>query len=116
LFLTLTEELHVGLTAERRVLAVAARHELAHRTSVTLEMASDYRLPIARSAPDYWFDAYIPPYSPGGRTIERSVAVGNNEEVLALTSTGEIVMTSESAAGETNAAAVPCTARAPTGQ
>ncbi|WP_426513578.1 LysR substrate-binding domain-containing protein [Dactylosporangium sp. McL0621] len=79
------------LIAEPRILAVAAGHELTRRASVTLEMVSDYRLPTAGIAPEYWFDAYIPPYSPGGRRIERSLLVANNEEVLALISTGEIV-------------------------
>ena len=47
-------DLTVGpvLIAEPRILAVAAGHELTHRTSVTLEMASDFRLPTTRSAPD----------------------------------------------------------------
>jgi DNA-binding transcriptional LysR family regulator len=86
-------DLTVGpvLIAEPRILAVAAGHELAHRTSVTLEMVGDFRLPTTACAPDYWFDAYIPPYSRGGRKIDRSLAVGNNEEVLALIGTGEIV-------------------------
>jgi DNA-binding transcriptional LysR family regulator len=86
-------DLTVGpvLTAESRVLGVAAGHELARRSSATLEMASDYRFPTTRSVPDYWFDAYIPPYSRRGRKIERSLAVDNNEEVLALISTEEIV-------------------------
>ncbi|GLW29018.1 LysR family transcriptional regulator [Actinoplanes regularis] len=86
-------DLTVGpvLIAEPRVLAVAAEHELARHTSVTLEMAGDFQLPGGVNAPDYWFDAYIPPYSPRGRRIERSLTVSNNEEVLTLISTGELV-------------------------
>lgn len=86
-------DLTVGpvLIAEPRVLAVAAEHELTRHTAVSLETVRDFPLPGIQTAPGYWIDAYLPPYTRAGRPLERSIVVHNNDEVLGLISTGEIV-------------------------
>ena len=87
-------DLTVGPTlfSEPRVLAVVSEHELAGRSSVSLEMISHFLFPSIGSAPDYWVDSYLPSHSPKGRPIERGPLVRNNDETLALAGTGEIVM------------------------
>ncbi|RJL35789.1 LysR family transcriptional regulator [Bailinhaonella thermotolerans] len=86
-------DLTVGpvLYAESRVLAVSAGHELAARTSVSLEEVSDFQHPDVESRPDYWFDSYVPPRTRNGRSIPRGPLVQNTEEILSMTSMGEIV-------------------------
>lgn len=86
-------DLTVGpiLFTEPRVLAVASDHELADRSSVSLEMISHFQFPNTGSAPAYWLDSYLPSHTPKGQPIERGPLVQNNEEVLALISAGEIV-------------------------
>ncbi len=87
-------DLTVGpiLFAEPRVVAMAGEHELAGRSSVSLEMISHFRFPNIDSAPDYWVDSYLPSHTPKGRPIERGPLVQNNDETLALAGTGEIVV------------------------
>ncbi|GAA3624445.1 LysR family transcriptional regulator [Nonomuraea rosea] len=86
-------DLTVGpvLFAEPRVLAVAVDHELAQRTSVSLEMVADFQHPQTDIGPGYWFDAYAPPQSRRGRPIERGPSVRSTEEAITLTSMAEIV-------------------------
>jgi DNA-binding transcriptional LysR family regulator len=87
-------DLTVGpvLFTESRVVALASEHELAGRSSVSLEMISHFQFPNTESAPDYWVDSYLPSHTPKGRPIERGPLVQNNDEVLALVGTGEIVV------------------------
>ncbi len=78
--------------AERRVLAVATDHELARRTSISLEAVGDFQHPnIPTSAPAYWFDSYVPTHTHRGRVIERGPVVRTHEEALNLTSGAETV-------------------------
>ncbi len=87
-------DLTVGpvLFAEPRVLAMASEHELAGRSSVSLEMISHFQFPDLEAAPDYWIDSYLPSHTPEGRPIKRGPLVQNNDETLALAGTGEIVV------------------------
>ncbi|MFI7455349.1 LysR family transcriptional regulator [Nonomuraea sp. NPDC049714] len=66
-------DLTVGpiLFAEPRVLAVAADHGLARRTSVSLEVLGDFQHSDVESRPDYWADSFVPPHTRAGRLIER---------------------------------------------
>ncbi|MFG1706506.1 LysR family transcriptional regulator [Nonomuraea sp. M3C6] len=80
-----------ALFAEPRVLAVSVDHELARRTSVSLEMVADFSHPDSEAGPDYWFDAYAPPQTRRGRPIERGPSVRDAEEAITLTSMAEIV-------------------------
>ncbi|MGP3960531.1 LysR family transcriptional regulator [Nonomuraea sp. 3N208] len=86
-------DLTVGpvLFAEPRVLAVAVDHELAQRTSVSLEMVADFQHPQSDTGPGYWFDAYAPRQTPRGRLIERGPSVRATEEAITLTSMAETV-------------------------
>ncbi|MFI1763129.1 LysR family transcriptional regulator [Streptomyces sp. NPDC020800] len=86
-------DLTVGpvLTVESRVLAVGTDHELARRTSASLEVLGDFQHADVESRPDYWIDSYVPPHTRGGRVIERGPLVRSTEELLTLISLGEIV-------------------------
>ncbi|MFF4414362.1 LysR family transcriptional regulator [Streptosporangium sp. NPDC001559] len=87
-------DLTVGpvLFAEPRVLAVSTGHELARRTSVSLEIAADFQHPQSDTRPGYWYDAYIPRETRRGRTIERGSVVQDTEEAITLASMAEIVV------------------------
>ncbi|MBB6553641.1 LysR family transcriptional regulator [Nonomuraea rubra] len=86
-------DLTVGpvLFSEPRVLAVAAGHELARRTSVSLEVVSDFRHADTEIGPAYWFEGYVPSRTRSGRRIERGPLVRNPNEALTLTGLGEVV-------------------------
>lgn len=86
-------DLTVGplLFAEPRVLAVAADHALAKRSSVSLEAISDYQHVVAESVPGYWFDRYIPELTPKGRPIDRTEPVSNIEDIFMHTAMGNAV-------------------------
>ncbi|GAA3147641.1 LysR family transcriptional regulator [Planomonospora alba] len=86
-------DLTVGpvLLAEPRVLAVAADHELTRRTSVRLDVLADFQHSDSPSRPDYWADGFVPSHTRKGRPIQRGPMVGSTEEILTLTSTGQIV-------------------------
>jgi DNA-binding transcriptional LysR family regulator len=86
-------DLTVGPTlfAEPRVLAVPTDHRLTRHTSISLEAVSHFRHVYATSAPSYWFDSYIPSHTPAGHAIERDPTVRTLDEILTLTSTGEVV-------------------------
>ncbi|MFB4272974.1 LysR family transcriptional regulator [Nonomuraea sp. GTA35] len=87
-------DLTVGpvLLAEPRVLAVSTDHELAPRTSVSLEMAADFQHPEAGTVPGYWYNAYIPRETRRGRPIERGPLVQDTEDAITLASMAEIVV------------------------
>ncbi|MEU4323870.1 LysR family transcriptional regulator [Nonomuraea dietziae] len=86
-------DLTVGplLFAEPRVLAVAGDHALTRWSSVSLEAVSDFRHIAVKSMPSYWFDHYVPEFTPKGRLIERTADVTNVEEIFMLTVLGEAV-------------------------
>lgn len=86
-------DLTVGpiLFAEPRVLAVPIEHELTRRTSISLEQVSDFQHVHAASTPDYWYESYVPSHTRGGRVIERGPLVRTLDEILTLTSVGEVV-------------------------
>jgi DNA-binding transcriptional LysR family regulator len=86
-------DLTVGpiLFAEPRVLAVPLDHGLTRRTSISLEQVSDFRHVNAAATPDYWVDGYVPSHTRTGRVIERGPVARTLEEILTLTSVGEVV-------------------------
>jgi DNA-binding transcriptional LysR family regulator len=86
-------DLTVGPTlfAEPRVLAVPTDHELARRASTSLEAISHFRHVDVASAPGYWYDSYLPSRTRAGSLIERGPTVRTVEEILTLTSAGEVV-------------------------
>ncbi|MFD3531936.1 LysR family transcriptional regulator [Streptomyces sp. NPDC058664] len=86
-------DLTVGpvLCTDPRVLAVAADHELARRTSVRLEMFADFQHAVAQGWPDYWEDSYLPFHTFQGRPIERERRVTNAEDLVNKVGMGEIV-------------------------
>jgi DNA-binding transcriptional LysR family regulator len=86
-------DLTVGpiLFSDPRILAVSADHELAGRSSVSVEMLADFRNGIAPRVPGYWEDAYLPLQTPRGRTIERGPLVATPDELIHLVATGDIV-------------------------
>ncbi|MEV6727952.1 MULTISPECIES: LysR family transcriptional regulator [unclassified Streptomyces] len=85
-------DLTVGpvLCTDPRILAVAADHELAQRTSARLEMFADFQHAVAPGMPDYWEDSYLPFHTPQGRPIERGRPVTNAEELINQVGMGEI--------------------------
>ncbi|UBU10377.1 LysR family transcriptional regulator [Nonomuraea gerenzanensis] len=86
-------DLTVGpvLFTDHRVLAVSADHELARRTSVSLEMVADFQHPDSSAVPGYWYDSYAPRQTRRGRMIERGPVVQDAEDALIRTSMAEIV-------------------------
>ncbi|MEU4725643.1 LysR family transcriptional regulator [Nonomuraea dietziae] len=77
---------------EPRVLLAAPEHELAARSSVSIEAFGEFgALSAAVPLPDYWEDAFIPFYTPSGRLIQRGPAVGQLDDILTLVGTGEAV-------------------------
>ncbi|MFD9406531.1 LysR family transcriptional regulator [Streptomyces sp. NPDC059989] len=86
-------DLTVGpvLFTDPRILAVAADHELARRTSARLEMFADFQHVVAPAMPDYWEDSYLPFHTPQGRPIERGRPVTNAGELINRVGMGEII-------------------------
>jgi hypothetical protein len=66
-------------------------HELATRTSVSVEVLGDFQHTNAPQVPDYWADAFVPSHTPRGRPIERGPMVTAIDETLTLVSAGEVV-------------------------
>ncbi|MEV0439809.1 LysR family transcriptional regulator [Streptomyces spectabilis] len=86
-------DLTVGpvLCTDSRVLAVAADHALAERTSAHLEMFADFQHAVAPNMPDYWEDSYLPFQTAQGRPIERGSLVTNAEELINQVGMGRII-------------------------
>ncbi|OAR27171.1 LysR family transcriptional regulator [Streptomyces sp. ERV7] len=86
-------DLTVGpvLFRDPRVLAVAADHELAERSSVPLEALADFAHAMAPDMPDYWEDGYLSFQTPRGKTIERIEPITDADELINLVGTREIV-------------------------
>ncbi|MEV8536241.1 LysR family transcriptional regulator [Streptomyces sp. NPDC051211] len=77
------------LLTEDRVLAVAAGHPLAGRTSLSLEDLADVPLlSIAGALPPYRRERQTPARTPGGRPIARGPEVTNLQEALMLVAAG----------------------------
>ncbi|WP_157252784.1 LysR family transcriptional regulator [Nonomuraea typhae] len=89
----LEPDLIVGPTmfTDGRVLTLAVDHELAGRTRATIEMLGDFPLPLAKSAPDYWLEAYTPRQTPEGNRIEPGLVVASNDELYSFLGMGEII-------------------------
>ncbi|MEJ1089673.1 LysR family transcriptional regulator [Microbacterium sp. Mu-80] len=86
-------DLTIGPTlfTDTHVLAVAATHELASRSSVPVEALADFAHVMVANMPETWENGYLPFRTPGGKTIKRVEAVTNADELLQLVSTGEII-------------------------
>ncbi|MFE1559207.1 LysR family transcriptional regulator [Streptomyces sp. NPDC058734] len=88
-------DLTVGpvLFEEPRVAAVASDHRLAVRSSVSLEVFADHGVIGGESLqPDYWEDAFMPFYTPSGRTIDRHLcSAGDLDSLFMIISSGEAV-------------------------
>ncbi|MBS1697918.1 MAG: LysR family transcriptional regulator [Actinobacteria bacterium] len=80
-----------ALFTDTRVLAVAATHELAERSSISVEALADYPHITVPNMPDAWENGYLPFRTPSGRVIERVQSVASADELLQLVSTGEII-------------------------
>lgn len=80
-------DLAVGsvLLTEGRVLAVSSTSELASRESVSLEDLGDVVAPsLSPVMPDYWEEAMLPRFTPGGRPIRRGPEARTFHEILTL--------------------------------
>ncbi|GAA3470764.1 LysR family transcriptional regulator [Nonomuraea roseola] len=88
----LEPDLTVGPVAyiDSVVLAMAATHRLAGRTSVSLEDLGD-EVVMGGAKPAYWREALVPLRTPSGRLIRIGPIVSSNEEMLPILSTGEAV-------------------------
>lgn len=86
-------DLTVGpvLFTDTRVLAVADDHELAERSSATMDMLADFAHATAPRMPEYWEDSYLPFNTPRGRQIDRDRLVTNSDDLIEMISDGEIV-------------------------
>ncbi|WP_371783459.1 LysR family transcriptional regulator [Streptosporangium subroseum] len=86
-------DLTVGplLFAEPRVLGVAGDHALTRWSSVSLEAVGDFQHPALESAPGYWYDHYVPEFTPKGRMIDRTATVNSIEDIFMSTVLGETV-------------------------
>ncbi|WP_369023850.1 LysR substrate-binding domain-containing protein [Nocardia cyriacigeorgica] len=70
------------------VLAVAARHPLAGRDSVTVEDLTGDTVLVPAGAPGYLLDEIVPAHAPSGQPIRRSPALTSRQELLTLVSGG----------------------------
>ncbi|GHI82872.1 LysR family transcriptional regulator [Streptomyces xanthophaeus] len=89
-------DLTVGpvLFEEPRVAAVASDHRLADRPSVSMEVLADHGV-IGGGwvQPDYWEDAFMPFYTPSGRTIERNFTCTDLDTLYMIISSGDAIHT-----------------------
>lgn len=80
------------IMTEGRVLAVPSGHELADRSSVSLEEFGDWVFPDPGARmPDYWMQAMLARKTPGGRPIRRGPVVNTFHELLTRVATGEFL-------------------------
>lgn len=70
------------LCTDARIMAVAADHKLARKSSVPLETFSDFPHVTAQIQQEYWKDGYLPFNTPRGRQIERSQLVNTADELI----------------------------------
>jgi DNA-binding transcriptional LysR family regulator len=75
-----------------RVVAVAAGHPLAKRSSVSIEDIADYRVPRTEPPfPPALCDAFNPPVTPSGKSIQRDQLVKGTVEIAQAVATGRVV-------------------------
>jgi DNA-binding transcriptional LysR family regulator len=75
-----------------RVLAVATTHPLAARDSVSIEDVASYDVvQMPTSFPTALHDVLVPPFTPSGKEIRRTVLTSSFHEVLSLIALGRIV-------------------------
>lgn len=79
------------ITVERRVLGVAADHELSIEASASSTVLRDFCHPTTESAPDYWVNSFISAQARKEARIERTRVVTSTEELVHLVATGDIV-------------------------
>jgi len=78
------------LLTEGRVLAVWTGHELAERSSVSVEDFADrVFVDPAQGSPRYWVEAMLPERTPSGRPIPRGPVVTTFHEVLTMVAARE---------------------------
>lgn len=76
---------------QQRVLAVARTDPLAARRSVRLEDLADRQVARVDGLPAGFYDGMLPPATPAGRPIPRSVPAKSMSEIFALVAAGLIV-------------------------
>lgn len=86
------EDVTIGpvLSSEPRVLAVAVNHPLAGRDSVSLDDLADYPVTDVPTLPRELMDAFVPPVTPSGRRLRRSIGTEIGE-IPVRVALGEIV-------------------------
>jgi DNA-binding transcriptional LysR family regulator len=78
------------LVSEPRVLAVPVSHPFASLVSVSVEdLARDKVIDIAGPAPDYWWEAHVPQFTPAGRRVPRGAVVATFQELLTQVASGQ---------------------------
>jgi DNA-binding transcriptional LysR family regulator len=75
-----------------RVVAVAARHPLAGRSSVSIEDIADYPVPWCDLPfPPALMDAFNPPLTPLGKAIRRGLVTKTTSEIVQQVALGRVV-------------------------
>ncbi|GAB1510965.1 LysR family transcriptional regulator [Actinophytocola sp. KF-1] len=78
------------LLTEGRVLAVPTGHELAGRSSVSIEDFADrVFVDAGPRLPGYWYEAMAPTHTPSGRPIRRGPQATTFHELLTMVAAGE---------------------------
>jgi DNA-binding transcriptional LysR family regulator len=76
---------------QRRVLAVSTDHPLAGRDSVTVEDLADWDHAAHLTMPTALLEGFLPPVTPSGRPIRRSVQVDGLTTLIAYVANGWVV-------------------------
>jgi DNA-binding transcriptional LysR family regulator len=74
-----------------RVLAVASSHPLARHASVSAEILADYPALATPPGHRFLYDTLVPPVTPAGRPVRRTVAAESLNEGLALVAAGQAI-------------------------
>jgi DNA-binding transcriptional LysR family regulator len=74
-----------------RVLAVASSHPLARHASVSAEILADYPTLATPPGQRTLYDTLVPPVTPAGRPVRRTVAAESLNEGLALVAAGQAI-------------------------
>ncbi|MEV4185909.1 LysR family transcriptional regulator [Streptosporangium canum] len=77
------------LITDPKVLAVSGRHRLAHRETVRVEDLADELVLFISGMPDYFVDQLLPPHTPSGKPIRRSLTTRYWQELLTLVGAGQ---------------------------
>ncbi|WP_406233296.1 substrate-binding domain-containing protein [Nocardia sp. NBC_01009] len=89
-------DITVGPTVftEGQRMIMSVEHALTERDSVSMEDLGNYpTITGGVTVPDYWEDAYLPFYTPKGRSVGKIVPVANMEEMLAAVSHDGVINT-----------------------